>query len=29
MDNYRVFYQGMVADIRAWLDGKPINVMKA
>jgi phosphoglycerate dehydrogenase-like enzyme len=29
MDNYKVFYQGMVADIRAWLDGKPINVMKA
>ena len=29
MDNYMVFYQGMVANIRAWLDGKPINVMKA
>jgi len=29
MDNYKVFYQGMVANIRAWLDGKPINVMKA
>jgi len=28
MDNYKVFYQGMVANIRAWLDGKPINVMK-
>jgi D-3-phosphoglycerate dehydrogenase len=29
MDNYKVFYQGMVANIRAWLDGKPINVMMA
>jgi D-3-phosphoglycerate dehydrogenase len=28
MDNYKVFYPGMVANIRAWLDGKPINVMK-
>jgi phosphoglycerate dehydrogenase-like enzyme len=28
MDNYKVFYTGMVANIRAWLDGKPINVMK-
>jgi D-3-phosphoglycerate dehydrogenase len=28
MDNYKVFYAGMVANIRAWLDGKPINVMK-
>jgi D-3-phosphoglycerate dehydrogenase len=28
MDNYRVFYQGMVGNIRAWLDGKPTNVMK-
>ena len=28
MDNYKVFYQGMVANIRAWLDGKPINQMK-
>lgn len=26
-DNFSLFYQGMVADIRAWLDGKPINVM--
>jgi phosphoglycerate dehydrogenase-like enzyme len=29
MDNYKVFYGGMVANIRAWLDGKPINQMKA
>lgn len=28
MDNYKVFYSGMVANIRAWLDGKPSNVMK-
>jgi phosphoglycerate dehydrogenase-like enzyme len=28
LDNYKVFYPGMVANIRAWLDGKPINVMK-
>ena len=28
IDNYKVFYQGMVANIRAWLDGKPINQMK-
>jgi phosphoglycerate dehydrogenase-like enzyme len=28
MDNYKVFYQGMVANIRAWLDGNPINQMK-
>lgn len=28
LDNYKVFYTGMVANIRAWLDGKPINVMK-
>jgi len=27
LDNFKLFYQGMVADIRAWLDGKPINVM--
>jgi D-3-phosphoglycerate dehydrogenase len=27
-DNYAAFYSGMVEDIRAWLDGKPINVMK-
>jgi phosphoglycerate dehydrogenase-like enzyme len=29
MDNYQVFYRGMVGNIRAWLDGKPINQMKA
>ncbi len=28
LDNYKVFYAGMVANIRAWLDGKPINQMK-
>ena len=28
LDNYKVFYTGMIANIRAWLDGKPINVMK-
>ena len=28
LDNYKVFYSGMVANIRAWLDGKPINQMK-
>ena len=28
LDNYKVFYQGMVKNIRAWLDGAPINVMK-
>ena len=27
-DNLEIFYRGMVANIRAWLDGKPINVMK-
>lgn len=29
LDNYQFFYPRMVADIRAWLDGQPINVMKA
>jgi phosphoglycerate dehydrogenase-like enzyme len=29
MDNYQVFYRGMVGNIRAWLDGKPINQLKA
>jgi D-3-phosphoglycerate dehydrogenase len=29
LDNYRFFYPRMVANIRAWLDGKPINQMKA
>jgi phosphoglycerate dehydrogenase-like enzyme len=28
MDNYKFFYPRMVANIRAWLDGKPINQMK-
>jgi D-3-phosphoglycerate dehydrogenase len=28
LDNYQFFYPRMVADIRAWLDGKPINQMK-
>jgi D-3-phosphoglycerate dehydrogenase len=28
-DNYSGFYRGMVEDIRAWLDGKPINVIPA
>jgi phosphoglycerate dehydrogenase-like enzyme len=28
IDNYKVFYTGMVANIRAWLDSKPINQMK-
>jgi D-3-phosphoglycerate dehydrogenase len=28
LDNYKVFYSGMVGNIRAWLDGKPTNVMK-
>ncbi len=27
-DNLEIFYRGMVANIRAWLDGKPVNVMK-
>jgi D-3-phosphoglycerate dehydrogenase len=29
MDNYQYFYPRMVANVRAWLDGKPINQMKA
>jgi D-3-phosphoglycerate dehydrogenase len=29
LDNYKFFYPRMVADIRAWLDGTPINRMKA
>ncbi len=28
-DNYAAFYNGMIEDIRAWLDGKPINVIAA
>jgi D-3-phosphoglycerate dehydrogenase len=26
-ESYRHFYQGTIADIEAWLDGKPINVI--
>jgi D-3-phosphoglycerate dehydrogenase len=29
LDNYQYFYPRMVNNIRAWLDGKPINVMTA
>ncbi|HZS64881.1 MAG TPA: D-2-hydroxyacid dehydrogenase family protein [Xanthobacteraceae bacterium] len=29
LDNFRLFYEGMVEDIRAWIDGKPINVIPA
>jgi phosphoglycerate dehydrogenase-like enzyme len=29
MDNYQVFYRGMVGNIRAWLDGKLMNELKA
>jgi phosphoglycerate dehydrogenase-like enzyme len=28
-DTYRVFFQGMVEDIVAWLNGKPIRVLNA
>jgi phosphoglycerate dehydrogenase-like enzyme len=27
--NYRVLYTGVIEDIRAWLDGKPIRVIEA
>jgi D-3-phosphoglycerate dehydrogenase len=27
IEGFRNFYAGMVADVRAWLDGKPINVI--
>jgi phosphoglycerate dehydrogenase-like enzyme len=27
--NYRVLYTGVVEDIRAWLDGKPVRVIEA
>jgi D-3-phosphoglycerate dehydrogenase len=27
--NYRAYFTGMVDDIRAWLDGKPVRVMNA
>ena len=26
-ESYRVFHEGTIADIEAWLDGKPINVI--
>src|SRR5471030_165908 len=26
-ESYRYFYEGTIADIEAWLDGKPINVL--
>ena len=26
-DSYRSFYDGTIADVEAWLDGKPINVI--
>jgi len=27
--NYRVLYNGVVEDIRAWLDGKPVRILEA
>jgi D-3-phosphoglycerate dehydrogenase len=27
IENYRAYFAGMVEDIRAWLDGKPVRVM--
>ena len=27
-ENYRAFFRGIVEDIRAWLDGKPVRVLK-
>ena len=27
--NYRVLYSGVVEDIRAWLDGKPVRIIEA
>ena len=27
-ENYQRFYRGMVEDIRAWLDGKPVDVIR-
>jgi len=26
--NYRVLYSGVVEDIRAWLDGKPVRMLE-
>ena len=28
-DNYRAYFKDMVADIRGWLDGKPVNILSA
>ena len=28
-ENYRTFYSGVVEDIRAWLDGKPVRMLAA
>lgn len=28
-ENYRTFYSGVVEDIRAWLDGKPVRMLTA
>ena len=28
-ENYRTFYSGVVEDIRAWLDGKPVHMLTA
>ena len=27
IENYRAYFTGMVEDIRAWLDGKPVRVL--
>jgi len=27
--NYRVLYSGVVEDIRAWLNGKPVRILEA
>jgi len=27
-DNYRAYFKDYVADIRGFLDGKPVNVLK-
>ena len=28
-ENYRTFYSGVVEDVRAWLDGKPVRMLTA
>ena len=28
-ENYRAFYSGVVEDVRAWLDGKPVRMLTA